>query len=64
MRTLREALRYVAIGLGFGLIWAVIQYTNGQITNFKTLGGLAITFGAAGLMMWGIRRAVIAIRAR
>ena len=28
---LREALRYVTIGLGFGLIWAVIQYTNGSI---------------------------------
>ncbi|MGB0631182.1 MAG: hypothetical protein ACPGRZ_10850 [Alphaproteobacteria bacterium] len=61
---LREGLRYVTIGLAFGLIWAVIQYTNGSITDFKILAGPVIVFGAAGLLMWGIRRAVIALRNR
>ena len=59
---LREALRYVLIGLGFGLIWAIIQYTNGSITDFKVLAGPVIVFGAAGLLMWGLRRAVIKMR--
>ena len=25
---IREAFRYVTIGLAFGLIWAIIQYTT------------------------------------
>lgn len=61
---LREAIRYVLIGLGFGLIWAVIQYTNGNVTDFNILAGPVIVFGAMGLVMWGIRRAVIALRNR
>jgi hypothetical protein len=61
---IREALRYVTIGQGFGLIWAVIQYTNGSITDLKVLAGPVIVFGAAGLLMWGLRRALIALRNR
>ena len=61
---LREALRYVLIGLGFGLIWAAIVYTNGTITNLNQLAGPVIVFGLAGLIMWGLRRAVIALRNR
>ena len=61
---LREALRFVAIGLAFGLIWAVMQYTNGQIRDIGTLAGPVIVFGFAGLVMWGGRRLVIRLRNR
>ena len=64
MPLLKEAFRYVVIGLAFGLIWAVIQYTNGSITDFTVLAGPVIVFGAAGLLMWGFRRAVIALKNR
>ena len=60
----REILRYVAIGLAFGLIWAAMQYANGQIRDVATLAGPVIVFGLAGLVMWGLRRAVIALRNR
>ncbi len=61
---LREILRYVAIGLAFGLIWAAMQYANGQIRDIATLIGPVVVFGLAGLLMWGLRRAVIALRNR
>ena len=61
---LREAIRYVLIGLGFGLIWAIIQYTKGSITDLNVLAGPVIVFGVMGLGLWGIRRAVIALRDR
>ena len=60
----REAIRYVLIGLGFGLIWAAIQYANGNVTDLNILAGPVIVFGAMGLVMWGIRRVVIALRNR
>lgn len=59
---LKEAARFVAIGLAFGLIWAVMQYTNGQIRDIAALVGPMIVFGGAGLLMWGLRRAVVYFR--
>ena len=55
---LREAVLYAAIGTGFGILWAVTQYTNGQIRNLNVLVGPVIGFGAIGLFFWIIRRAV------
>lgn len=60
----REAFRFVTIGLAFGLIWAVMQYTNGQIRDFTALLGPMIVFGGAGLLMWLLRRAVVHFRNR
>ena len=59
---LREALRYVIIGLAFGLIWATIQYANGQIRDVAALAGPVLVFGVAGLLMWGLRRLFVRIR--
>ena len=59
---LREGLRYLTIGLCFGLIWAVIQYTNGSITGLNALIGPVIIFGAAGLLLWGLRRVISLLR--
>ena len=54
----REALLYAAIGTGFGILWAVTQYANGQIRNLIVLAGPVIAFGTIGLFFWIIRRAV------
>lgn len=61
---LREIIRFVTIGLAFGLVWATVQYVNGQIRDFTVLVGPVLVFGAAGLLMWGLRQAVIRFRNR
>ena len=60
---LREALRYVLIGLGFGLVWAVIMYQRND-HEFKPTCRAGDRVWCAGLIMWGLRRAVIALRNR
>lgn len=61
---LREIVRFVTIGLAFGLVWATVQYVNGQIRDFSVLIGPVLVFGVAGLLMWGLRQAVIYFRNR
>lgn len=61
---LREIVRFVTIGLAFGLVWATVQYVNGQIRDFSVLIGPVLVFGLAGLLMWGLRQAVIYFRNR
>ena len=60
--TVREILRYVLIGLAFGLAWAVMQIANGQVRDFYALAGPVLVFGFAGIVMWCLRRVVRAIR--
>jgi hypothetical protein len=60
----KEALRYVTIGLAFGLIWATMQFTKGQIRDFSALVGPVCTFGGAGFLMWCLRRAFVHFRNR
>ena len=60
----REIIRFVTIGLAFGLVWATVQYVNGQIRDFSVLIGPVLVFGLAGLLMWGLRQAVIYFRNR
>ena len=62
--SLRNALRYIAIGLVFGLIWASMQYANGQIRDPVALAGPVIALGAAGLLMWLLRCLVVRLRNR
>ena len=61
---LKELIRFVIIGLGFGLIWAVMQYTNGQIRDIPAMIGPVSVFGCAGILMWALRRAVVYFRNR
>lgn len=61
---LREVTRFVTIGLAFGLVWATVQYVNGQIRDFAILIGPVLVFGFAGLLMWGLRQVVIRFRNR
>ena len=58
---LREGLRYLTIGICFGLIWALIQYTNGSITGFNALRveeRVAIAAGAFAQAKAGIAHAL------
>jgi hypothetical protein len=61
---LREIIRFVTIGLAFGLVWASVQLVNGQIRDISVLIGPVLAFGAAGLVMWGLRQVVIYLRSR
>ena len=58
----RDILRYVAIGLVFGLVWAVMQYLNGQIRDIAALAVPVVFFGLAGLLMWGLRQVFLRLR--
>tara|TARA_R110000868_G_scaffold2764_3_gene19142 strand:- start:2432 stop:2629 length:198 start_codon:yes stop_codon:yes gene_type:complete len=61
---MREAFRFVTIGLAFGAIWAIMQYANGQIRDVSAMLGPFIVCGFAGLLMWGFRRLVVYLRNR
>ena len=61
---LKELIRFVIIGLAFGLIWAIMQYTNGQIRDIPAMIGPILVFGCAGILMWALRQAVVYFRNR
>lgn len=47
--------RYVTGAFLFGLIWAVIAYTQGHITDLKRLAVLFLLFGVMGsILSWGL----------
>ena len=60
--SLIQMSRYVLIGVGFGIIWAVVQYMNGQIQELNALVSPVIVFGVVGAIMWFIRQLVARIR--
>lgn len=62
--TAKEALRFMTIGLAFGLVWATMQYINGHIRDFTALAGPVVVCGGAGLLMWALRRVLIRFRNR
>jgi hypothetical protein len=61
---LKEPIRFIIIGLAFGLVWATMQYINGQIRDITALIGPMVVFGGAGLLMWGLRKLVQRLRGR
>ena len=60
----REMLRYVMVGFGFGVIWASIQYANGQVRDPVAMIGPLVMFVIFGFLMWVLRRFVVWIRSR
>ena len=51
--------RYVTGAFLFGLIWAVIAYTQGHITDLKRLAVLFLLFGVLGsALSWALTRAI------
>ena len=57
-------MKYVLVGLAFGLLWAAIQYTRDTVTEPAALLGPILLFGLFGLVMWGLRVLIIQIRKR
>ena len=55
-------MKYVVVGLAFGLSWAGIQYFNGAITEPAALAGPVVLFGIFGAVLWGIRTLVLRLR--
>lgn len=55
-------MKYIIVGLAFGLGWAGIQYFNGAITNPVALAGPVLLFGIFGAVLWGIRALVLRLR--
>ena len=60
--SLIQMSRYVLIGVGFGIIWALVQYMNGQIQELNALVSPVLVFGVVGGVMWFIRQLVARIR--
>ena len=51
--------RYVVGAFLFGLIWAVIAYTQGHITNLQRLAILVLLFGILGsVLSWALTKAL------
>jgi ABC-type Fe3+-siderophore transport system permease subunit len=51
--------RYVVGAFLFGLIWAVISYTNGNIRDLEKLSILVILFGVLGsVLSWALSKAL------
>ena len=51
--------RYVTGAFLFGLIWAVIAYTQGHITNLQKLAALTLLFGVLGsAISWALTKAL------
>lgn len=51
--------RYVTGAFLFGLIWAVISYANGNITDLKKLAVLVLLFGVLGsALSWALSKAL------
>ena len=61
---LKEMLRFVGVGVGFGTIWAIIQIINGEITSLGHSLGPILLFGFTGLIMWILRKTYIYFKAR
>lgn len=45
-------MKYIAVGLIFGIAWAAIQYSQGEFTKFAELGGPVLLCGAFGAVLW------------
>jgi len=55
-------MRYMAIGLLCGGVWAVIQWTRGDITEPAALAIPILFSGMFGGVLWVMRKLVIALR--
>ncbi len=61
---IRLLARFVGIGIAFGLIWAAMQYANGNVRDFGTLAGTVALFAVVGVLLWAMRLAVEFFRRR
>lgn len=55
-------MKYVLVGLAFGLLWAAIQYSRGTVSNPVALIGPVLLFGLFGVLLWGVRTLLLRLR--
>ena len=54
-------MRYIAVGLAFGCAWAANQYFRGEMTALPALAGPVVLCGLFGVLLWGVRAALIRV---
>lgn len=52
-------MKYVLVGIAFGVAWAAIQYSRGTITDIVALLGPVLLFGLFGAVLWGLRVLIV-----
>lgn len=55
-------MRYVLVGLAFGLVWAAIQYTRDTVTEPAALLGPVLLFVLFGAVLWAVRAIILHIQ--
>ena len=56
------ALRYIVVGLAFGLVWAAMQAVRGETSEPVTLVAAVVICGLFGAVLWAIRSLVLRLR--
>lgn len=54
-------MKYILVGMGFGLLWAFIQGLRGTSEPLPLIGPV-ILCGAFGAVLWGLRILVLRFR--
>ncbi len=57
-------MRYIAVGLAFGLAWAAMQVVRGDTSEPIVLAAAVVICGLFGAVLWGIRSLVLRWRQR
>ena len=57
-------MRYIVVGLAFGLAWAAMQVVRGETSEPAVLVIAVVICGLFGAVLWGIRSMVLRWRQR
>ncbi len=57
-------MRYIVVGLAFGLAWAAMQAVRGATSEPAVLAVAVVICGLFGAVLWGIRLLVLKWRRR
>ena len=57
-------MRYIVVGLAFGLAWAAMQVVRGDTSEPIVLAAAVVICGLFGAVLWGIRSLVLRWRQR
>ena len=57
-------MRYIAVGLAFGLAWAAMQVARGEASEPAVLVGAVVMCALFGAALWAVRSLVLRWRRR
>ncbi len=57
-------MRYILVGLAFGLAWAAMQVVRGETSEPAVLAGAVLICGLFGALLWGLRSLALRLRRR